>query len=61
MDGIEQMKKDDLDLNFDTIVDTYLPNVPRVTTDQPLRPQDFMDEYDLQQELKRINEEEFKF
>lgn len=61
MDEIKQMKDDYLDLNFDTIIDTYLPTVPRVTTDQPLRPQDFMDEYDLQQELKKISEEEFEF
>ena len=54
MDNIKQM-------NYDTIIDTYLPSVPKVTTDQPLRPQDPLDVYELKQEYKKICEREFKF
>ncbi len=61
MDNIKQMKDDHLDLNYDTIIDTYLPSVPKVTTDQPLRPQDPLDVYELKQEYKKICEREFKF
>ncbi len=61
MDNIKQMKDDHSDLNYDTIIDTYLPSVPKVTTDQPLRPQDPLDVYELKQEYKKICEREFKF
>lgn len=54
MSNVEQMKDDYLDLNYDTIIDTYLPSVPKVTTDQPLRPQDFIDVYELKQEYKKV-------
>lgn len=49
--NIKQMKDDCLDLNFDTIIDTYMPPMPKVTTDQPLRPRDFKDVCDLQKNL----------
>lgn len=42
-------------LNYDTIVDTFLPaDVPNVSTDPPVRPEEFMDDYELMKEYKKI-------
>ena len=54
------MENDDLDLNYETIIDTYLPLVPKVTRNQPLRPQDFLDVYELKQKYKKICEKKFE-
>lgn len=59
---LAQMKPDEEDRNWDpAIIDSYLPSVPKVTTDQPLRPQDAIDKYELKQEYKRIYEGKFNF
>ena len=60
MDDLEFMENDDLDLNYETIIDTYLPLVPKVTMNQPLRPQDFLDVYELKQKYKKICEKKFE-
>lgn len=59
MDDLTQLKDDYLDLNYETVIDTYLPLVPKVVTDQPLRPQDFLDVYELKQEYKKICEKKY--
>ncbi len=40
-------------LNYEEIVDVFIPHVPRVPTDAPLNPQEFMDKFELQQEYKK--------
>lgn len=42
-------------LNYETIVDTFLPvDVPNVSTDPPVRPEEYMDDYELMEEYKKI-------
>ena len=50
-------------LNYESVVDSFIPSkVPRVPTDQPLCPQEFMDAYALKLEFQKayIEAEAFK-
>jgi len=41
-------------LNYESVVDSFIPSkVPRVPTDQPLCPQEFMDAYKLKLEYQK--------
>lgn len=41
-------------LNYESIIDSFIPSkVPRVPTDQPLCPQEFMDAYELELEYHK--------
>lgn len=57
--NVKKMPPDYVDLNYETIIDSYLPPVPKVTTDQPLRPQDSIDVYELKQKYKKITDKKF--
>lgn len=47
-------------LNYETYVDVFLPDAPKVSTDPPYRPEEYMDDYELQKAYKEICSKKLK-
>ena len=48
MMGKENKEQFNPKLNYESFVDSFIPsNVPRIPTDQPLYPDEFLDSYEL--------------